>query len=277
MRVANAIAVKRFAVVGMPVAHSRSPEIFAALSAQSGIPLHYERIAIEPSAFDATVAAAHGVYDGWNVTAPHKERALAAADAVSADARAVGAANVLTFRDGAIRADNTDVGGVTALLRAHGADPAGRTVTVLGAGGAARAALLALAQLGAAQIVVANRTAERAHALVAALRDATGATQLAVGEPAAGSALVVNATSDGGAVAAAVAACAPAGWCVDLQYKPTLTPFVQAARAGGRNAANGTIMLVAQAIATFRLWYGDGIAFDEIAATDHLTRLVEST
>jgi len=73
--------------------------------------------------------------------------------------------------------------------------------------------------------------------------------------------VVINATSDGGAVAAAVECCLPAGWCVDLQYKPVDTPFVRAARAAGRNAVNGTHMLVAQAIATFYLWYGDDVRF----------------
>ena len=264
---------KRFAVVGQPIAHSRSPEIFAALSRAAGIPLGYERLELTPEGFAASFAAARTSYDGWNVTAPHKARALAAADAVTDDARVVGAANVVTFRDGRATAANTDVGGVIALLRSRGIDPADAVATVLGAGGAARATVLALAQSGARRVVVANRTEARARELIAALRSAAGATDLVAGAPEP-SAIVVNATSDGGAVAADVAACAPGGWCVDLQYKPAETPFVRAARAAGRNAVNGTGMLVAQAIATFHLWYA-GVHFAP-GVEDELTTLVEA-
>jgi shikimate dehydrogenase len=88
--------------------------------------------------------------------------------------------------------------------------------------------------------------------------------------------LVINATSDGAAVAAAVRSCTAGGWCVDLQYKPADTPFVRAARDAGRNAVNGTTMLVAQAIATFRIWYGDAVALDAGRVHAELTRIVEA-
>lgn len=271
--VATPARTKRFAVVGQPIAHSRSPEIFAALSRAAGIPLGYERLELTPEGFAAAFAEARTSYDGWNVTAPHKARALAAADVVTDDARVVGAANVVTFRAGRATAANTDVGGVIALLRSRGIDPAGTVATVLGAGGAARATVLALAQCGAGRVVVANRTPERARELVAALQSASGSTEVVVGaaEP---SAIVINATSDGAAVIGAVTACAPDGWCVDLQYKPAETPFVRAARAAGRSAVNGTGMLVAQAIATFHLWY-DGVHFAP-GVEDELTTLVEA-
>lgn len=265
---------KRFAVVGQPIAHSRSPEIFAALSRAADIPLAYERIELTPEQFERAFAGARAQFDGWNVTAPHKHRALAAADEVSADARTVGAANVITFRDGRAYATNTDVGGFKELLRSRGIDPAGQVVTLLGAGGAARSAVVALAQLGAKRIVIANRTLERARELVADLRSAAGATELLAGNPAAAP-LVINATSNGAAVSGAVLACTRNGWCVDLQYKPTDTPFVQAARAAGHQAVNGTHMLVAQAIATFHLWYGDGVRFARDAENE-LAALVEA-
>jgi len=266
---------KRFAVVGQPIAHSRSPEIFSALSRTADIPLSYERIELTPEAFAAAFANARDQFDGWNVTAPHKARALDAADVVTHDARVVRAANVLTFRDGRATASNTDVGGVIALLRSRNIDPAGAVVTLLGAGGAARATVVALAQLGAKRIVIANRTRERARELVADLQAPTWTTELVAGDPVASS-IVINATSNGAAVADAVQACARDGWCVDLQYKPTDTPFVQAARAAGRNAVNGTHMLVAQAIATFALWYGDDVRFGA-AAEAELTALVEAS
>jgi shikimate dehydrogenase len=265
---------KRFAVVGQPIAHSRSPEIFAALSRASGVPLSYERLELAPDEFDAAFTDARENFDGWNVTAPHKARALAAADSVSDDARLAGAANVVTFRDGDAFASNTDVGGVIALLRSRKIDAAGSVVTLLGAGGAARATVVALVQLGAKRIVIANRTIARARALIADLQPAAGTTELIAGEPVA-SQLVINATSNGAAVAASVGACVPGGWCVDLQYKPADTPFVQAARAAGRNAVNGTHMLVAQAIATFYLWYGDDVRFGRVAEAE-LTTIVEA-
>jgi shikimate dehydrogenase len=265
---------KRFAVVGQPISHSRSPEIFAALSRASGVPLSYERLELTPEAFDRAFANAREDFDGWNVTAPHKERALADADDASSDARAVGAANVITFRDGHAFAANTDVGAVIALLRSRNIDPAGATVTVLGAGGAARATVLALAQMDAKRIVVTNRTRERAQALIADLRVAAGNTELIATLPIP-SRIVINATSDGASVANFIVACLPGGWCVDLQYKPAETPFVLAARAAGHNAVNGAPMLVAQAIATFYLWYGDDVRFARTAEAE-LTALVEA-
>jgi shikimate dehydrogenase len=266
---------KRFAVVGQPIAHSRSPEIFAALSRASGIPLSYERLELAPEAFDRAFADAREDYDGWNVTAPHKARALANADSASDEARIVGAANVISFRDGMAFAANTDVGAVIALLRSRGIDPAGRVVSVLGAGGAARSAVVALARMGARRVVISNRTRERAQALIADLRAAVGETELIATLPIP-SAIVINATSDGAAVADKVAACMPGGWCVDLQYKPTDTPFVQAAHAAGHNAINGAYMLVAQAMATFYLWYGDDVRFAR-GTEAKLTALVEAS
>jgi shikimate dehydrogenase len=265
---------KRFAVVGQPIAHSRSPEIFAALSRASGVPLSYERLELAPDDFAAAFADARENFDGWNVTAPHKARALANADSASDEARIVGAANVVSFRDGAAFATNTDVAAVIALLRSRGIEPAGETVSVLGAGGAARSSVVALARMGARRVVVANRTRERAQALIADLRSAVGETELIATMPIP-SAVVINATSDGGAVADYVAACMPGGWCVDLQYKPTDTPFVQAARAAGHHAVNGAYMLAAQAIATFYIWYGDDVRFGRNVEAE-LTALVEA-
>ena len=268
---------KRFAVVGSPIAHSRSPEIFAELSAVSGMPLTYERVLVDPDEFSDTIAGARTLYDGWNVTSPHKERALSGADDRTAEAKAVGAANVLTFRHGRIAAANTDIDGVIALLGSHGIDPRGRTAIVLGAGGAARATVLALCRLGAGRVVVANRTVDRAHALVADLRDACGSTQIVADVVASPAPLIINSTSNGGAVASAVNACTSDGWCVDLQYKPADTPFVVAARAAGRRAVNGTTMLVAQAIATFRIWYGTDVPLDLDRAYARLTSIVEAS
>lgn len=267
--------MKRLAVVGRTVAHSRSPQIFAALSAASGIPLVYERLEVAPDDFERAFDEARDRYDGWNVAAPHRERALDAADAASPNARAVGAANVLTFGGGRSLASNTDVEGVIALFRSRGIDPAGRCATLLGAGGAARAAALALRDLGATRVVIANRTPERAERLISELAPAMGRTLLLAGDVEVAP-LAINATSDGAAVAGAVRSCTAGGWCVDLQCRPSETPFVRAARDAGRHAVNGTAMLVAQAIATFRIWFGDGVALDAGRIGPALARIVEA-
>ena len=230
--------MKRFAVVGQPISHSRSPEIFATLARESGIALTYERLEIAPDDFARVFDAARRSFDGWNVTAPHKERALANADEVSPNARAVGAANVVSFRGGRASVDNTDVAGVVALLRSRGIDPAGRPATILGAGGAARATALALRDLGASRVVVANRTLERAARLVADLRDAMGATELVAGEPEIAP-LLINATSNGAAVVAAVRTCSAGGWCVDRSTNRRRRPFVRAARGRGATRSTG--------------------------------------
>ena len=152
-------------VAGWPVAHSRSPLMFAAAFEATGLAdWRYTALPLEPARFAETVLAlpASG-YRGLNVTIPHKEAALALATDATRAARAIGAANSLTFEDGRIEADNTDAPG---LLDALGESPAGRACLVLGAGGSARAAIWALREAGA-EVAVWNRTAERAAALAA--------------------------------------------------------------------------------------------------------------
>ena len=154
-------------VCGWPVAHSRSPQMHNAALAALGLDdWRYLRLPLPPELFEETVRALPAAgFRGVNVTIPHKEAALALADHASEAARAIGAANTLTFEDGAIHADNTDAPG---LLAALGEDPAGRTALVLGAGGAGRAAAWALREAGA-DVAVWNRTPERARALAADL------------------------------------------------------------------------------------------------------------
>src|SRR5436190_6409874 len=154
------------AVAGWPVAHSRSPAMhnaaFAALGMDDWL---YTHLPLEPSVFGEAVRAlpASG-YRGINVTIPHKEEALLVADSASDAASSIGAANTLTFEHGAIEADNTDAQG---FLDALGEPLAGRSVLVLGAGGAARAVIWAAREAGASELLVWNRTTERARLLAA--------------------------------------------------------------------------------------------------------------
>ena len=154
-------------VCGWPVAHSRSPQMQNAALAALGLgDWRYLRLPLPPEMFDEAIRALPAAgFRGVNVTIPHKEAALAVADHASEAAREIGAANTLTFEDGAIHAENTDAPG---LLAALGEDPAGRSALVLGAGGAGRAAAWALRGAGA-HVTVWNRTSERAEKLAADL------------------------------------------------------------------------------------------------------------
>ncbi len=157
----------RLGVCGWPVGHSRSPAMHTAALAHLGLEdWRYQKLPIPPDVFTETVRAlpAQG-FLGVNVTIPYKEAALALADRATDTARAVGAANTLTFTDTGVEADNTDAGG---FLDAVG-DVAGARALVLGAGGSARAVVHALVAGGAEDVQVWNRTPERAVRLTAEL------------------------------------------------------------------------------------------------------------
>jgi shikimate dehydrogenase len=228
----------------------------AALRAAGLDDWEYLRLPLPPELFEETVRSLPAAgFRGVNVTIPHKEAALALADEASPAARAIGAANTLTFEDGAILADNTDAPGLLEALRER-LDPAGRRALVLGAGGAARAAVWALAGAGA-QVEVWNRTPARAAALAAELGarhvDAPGAADI-----------VVNATSvglrpniDPFKAIPLKADTFEAGSCViDMVYGPGETRLLEAARSRGARVIDGREILVAQGVASFERWTG---------------------
>lgn len=240
-------------VLGFPVAHSRSPAMMNAAFAELGLDWHYVKLPVPPERFAETVRALPGSgYAGANVTIPHKLAALALADEPTAAARSIGAANTLAFADGRIRADNTDAGG---LLDALGEPMAGRTALVLGAGGAARAAIWALREAGA-EVAVWNRTHERALAL---------ADELGVRTPASGGSasivdVLVNATSVGLAgdadLDALPLAGLEAGIVVDMVYGDEPTPVCRWGRERGARVVDGLEVLVRQGARSLELWTG---------------------
>ena len=245
-------------VCGWPVAHSRSPAMHNAALRAAGLDgWEYLTLPLPPELFAETVLALPAAgFRGVNVTIPHKEAALALADEASPAARAIGAANTLTFEPGgAIAADNTDAPG---LLEALGerVDPAGRSAVVLGAGGAARAAAWALAGAGA-EVSVWNRTAARAAALAADL----GVHHAAV--PAAAD-IVVNATSVGldpnidpfKAIPLKADTFEAGSYVIDLVYGSGETRLLAAARSRGARVIDGLEILVAQGAASFERWTG---------------------
>jgi shikimate dehydrogenase len=245
-------------VCGWPVAHSRSPAMQNAALRAAGLDgWEYLALPLPPELFAETVLALPAAgFRGVNVTIPHKEAALALADEASPAARAIGAANTLTFEPGgAIAADNTDAPGLLEAL-AERVDPAGRSALVLGAGGAARAAAWALAGAGA-DVAVWNRTAARAAALAADL----GVHHAAVPAPAD---IVVNATSVGldpnidpfKAIPLKADTFGAGSYVIDLVYGSGETRLLAAARSRGARVIDGLEILVAQGAASFERWTG---------------------
>ncbi len=244
-------------VAGWPVAHSRSPAMHNAALAAAGLTdWRYLRLPLPPARFAETVRALPAAgFRGINVTIPHKQAALALAQEATPTAAAVGAANTLTFtRSGAIHADNTDV---TGLLEALPVDPAGLTALVLGAGGAARAAVYALRSAGAAEVLVWNRTRERAERLVAELGGRV------VDAPRAAD-LVVNCTSVGMRSADRTFKSLPihadtfevGSYVADMVYDPGGTHLLDQAQQRGATVVNGLEILIAQGAASFERWTG---------------------
>lgn len=260
----STVRVVRCCVVGSPIRHSRSPFIHRLFAEQFGLALRYDKREVAPGALAGVVAelSADGLR-GLNVTIPLKEEAWALATRRSPRAAAAGAANVLSFEpDGSIEADNTDGLGMVRDLVRHGVSLAGRRVLLLGAGGAARGVVPALFEAGVAQLLLANRTPEKAAALAAELaalgRIETLALDARCPDPVE---LVVNSTSAG--LTSAAPPPVPAGalgvgtTCYDLVYASAETAFLRWAREQGVGLRiDGLGMLVEQAAAAFARWHG---------------------
>ena len=259
----------RYAVIGHPIAHSKSPFIHGLFAQATGQDMVYEAIdgGAEPGGFERALAAFRAAGGrGMNVTLPFKLAALAVADSASEDARLAGAANTLSFEGGRIEARNTDGIGLVRDIEANlGLPLAGRRVLLLGAGGATRGAVRPIARAGAARIVIANRTADKAETLAVELAPHLGGVPLvgcglaALGTQGAFD-VVINATSaslGGQAPTVPPAAFAPGALAYDMVYGKGLTPFLRLARqAGCARLADGVGMLVEQAAEAFAAWRG---------------------
>lgn len=256
----------RYAVVGHPVAHSKSPQIHQAFARQTGQTLRYETLLAPLDGFVATVAQFGDEGGrGLNVTVPFKVEAHALADRLSPRAAAAGAVNTLAFEPGGVLGDNTDGAGLVRDLTCNLAFPLkNMRILLLGAGGAARGAILPLLVESPARLIIANRSVARAEALVQQLGDRAGdAVFHASGfEELAGQAfdIVINATS---ASLSDQVPALPAGvyahgaLAYDMMYGRGDTAFMSAARAqGAEHVADGLGMLVEQAAESFVLWRG---------------------
>ena len=255
----------RYCVFGNPIAHSKSPEIHAAFAAQTGQDIIYER---SLAALDGFADAARAFFaaggKGANVTVPFKLEACKLAGALTVRAQAAGAVNTLSFIDGVIHGDNTDGDGLVAdILRNAGVAIAGKRVLLLGAGGAARGAVLPLLEQRPAQLLIANRTRATADALVlqfAPLAGAAGHLQACEFNQADGAFdVIVNATS--ASLNGALPPLEPGVFgshtlALDMMYGARPTVFMEFAAAHGARARDGLGMLVEQAAEAFLVWRG---------------------
>jgi shikimate dehydrogenase len=259
-------------VIGSPISHSRSPILHSYWMKRYGVRGHYVPMDVTQNDLASVVRIMPKMgFVGANVTIPHKERVLDLADLVTDRAALIGAANTLIFRDdGKIHADNTDGYGFIQNLRSGAPDwdPKSGPAAVFGAGGAARAVLASLIDVGVTEIRLSNRTRARAEAL----RDEFGAKIVVydwfqAGNMLDGAATVVNSSSLGMVGKAdfrvPLDALSPAAVVSDLVYTPLDTSLLSAARAQGCVTVDGLGMLVHQAVPAFERWFGYRPEVDE--------------
>lgn len=252
-------------VVGSPVAHSRSPTLHRYWLRKYGIPGYYIPMDIAAADLDEAFATLPKLgFVGVNVTIPHKERIMEFADIVTDRAALMGAANTIIFRDdGKVHADNTDGYGFIENLR-HGApdwSPKSGPAAVVGAGGAARAVIASLLDIGVPEIRLTNRTRARADALRTEFGTRVKVFDwVAAGNAIEGAATIVNASSLGMTgkppFRVPLDGLSPNAVVTDLVYTPLDTPLLEEARKAGCRTVDGLGMLLHQAVPAFERWFG---------------------
>lgn len=259
--------MKQLFVIGDPVAHSLSPLLHQAMLDQTGAAYRYDVRTVRPEELPAFVRwAKDGGCAGFNVTMPHKEAILPLLDEVDTTAASCGAVNTVCIREGRAIGHNTDGTGFLDSLAGQGFYPQGRTVLLLGAGGAAKAVGHALAAAGAGRIIVCARRLERAAALAAQLPgcgEGIVLAQDAIQQAAAACDLLVNATPLGMAGSPAFArldflqAMPPHAVVYDLVYHPRRTALLEAAARQGLRTVGGIDLLIRQAVRAFTFFTGE--------------------
>ena len=257
---------KQLGVIGYPLSHTLSPVFQQAALSYHAIPVTYSAWPTPPERLDETVERLRGEeYMGFNITIPHKEQLLDLVDDVNDMTRNVGAVNTVVNRNGTLTGHNTDTYGfIRSLKEKADFEPRGKSVLLLGAGGAARAAAYALAGEGVARLVIANRTLSRAESLAEDLSSVLEEVEAVSLENVSGDAdLIVNSTSVGMASGDG-AGRSPMGatpisrhaLAYDMVYTPAETPFLHSARQAGAPVLGGLWMLIYQGAAAFELWTG---------------------
>jgi shikimate dehydrogenase len=252
-------------IIGWPVAHSLSPALHGHWLIEHNIDGAYIPMAVRREELAAVLNSLREAgFAGVNITVPHKEAAFALCHEADEAARTAGAANLLVFRDGRILARNTDSTGLAASLSgALGAEfLKGGSAVLLGAGGAARAAVLALCALGVSEVRIVNRDRQRADVLAAAMKQFVSAKLIVASWPqaAAGAALLLNATSAGmhgnAALDIALEALPGSAAVCDIVYNPLETDLLKLARTRGHKTIDGLGMLMHQAVPSFEAFFG---------------------
>ena len=257
-------------VIGDPVEHSRSPQMHNAAFAKAGLDYVYVPFHVRPDDLMDAIAGFRAInVVGINVTLPHKQAVIPSLTSISREAELIGAVNTLSFNDGEIQGDNTDAPGVLRALEENEnmSVPVGEDVVVLGAGGAARAVVVALALAGVASITIANRTVEKAIALAEEMAEKTdvpmhgmGLTDAQLPDAVHQSSLLVNTATT--SMDANHPLLISADWLqqrtivYDIVYTPPVTPLMQAANERGCRTLGGIGMLVHQGAIAFEKWTG---------------------
>ena len=257
-------------VIGDPVEHSRSPQMHNAAFAKAGLDYVYVPFHVRPDDLADAIAGFKAInVVGINVTLPHKQTVIRFLTSISREAKLIGAVNTLSFNDGEIHGDNTDAPGVLRALAENKnmSVPVDENVVVLGAGGAARAVVVALALAGVASITIANRTTEKAISLAkemgqktGVLMDGMGLTDTRLRNAVHQSALLVNTATT--SMDANHPLLISADWLqpntivYDIVYTPPVTPLMQAAAERGCHILGGIGMLVHQGAIAFEKWTG---------------------
>ena len=257
-------------VIGDPVEHSRSPQMHNAAFAKAELDYVYVPFHVRPDDLADAIAGFKAVnVVGINVTLPHKQAVIPFLTSISREAELIGAVNTLSFTDGEIHGDNTDAPGVLRALEENQnmSVPVGENVVVLGAGGAARAVVVALALAGVASISITNRTVEKAIALAEEMGQKTGVSMHGMGladtrlpNAVRQSALLVNTATT--SMDATHPLLISADWLqqdtivYDIVYTPPVTPLMQAANKRGCRTLGGIGMLVHQGAIAFEKWTG---------------------
>jgi shikimate dehydrogenase len=269
--------MKYVGLIGYPLGHSISPLFQQAAFDYLGLDIRYELWQTESARLSAAI---EGIRQpsrlGANVTIPYKEAVLPLLDELDALALEIGAVNTIVNRGGRLVGYNTDAGGFLQALRCEGGfDPAGKSVVVLGAGGAARAVSFVLARTGAKSLFITDIIAERAHGLVSDLerslarergpgsRSCVAALEMNLADVLSGCDLLVNCTPIGmkhsateGESPLAEELIPKEALVYDIVYNPIETPLLQKARMAGVRTLSGLAMLVYQGAAAFELWTG---------------------
>ena len=256
-------------IIGDPIKHSRSPQIHNAAITALGLDYVYVPFHVQPDDLGAAIEGFKATnVVGINVTIPHKQNVILYLDEISREATLIGAVNTLIFKDGGIIGENTDAPGFLQAMQEEGLDvPQGGSAVIIGAGGSARAVVVALALAGIRTICIANRTVSRAIALATDLSEQTDASIYGIGldDPKLSNAvgtsqLIVNTASTSMDVSHPLLIdpewLAPQSIVYDIVYTPPETRLLQAAAEKDCHTIGGLGMLVHQGAIAFKKWTG---------------------